>query len=49
MVSQSGQMPDPDQAGGLADFIDLLGALRLWAGRPSYRVLAARVGVLICC
>jgi len=40
-------MPDPGQAGGLADFIDLLGALRLWAGRPSYRVLAARVGTLM--
>lgn len=40
-------MPDPEQAGGLAEFIDLLGALRVWAGRPSYRVLAARVGALM--
>jgi tetratricopeptide (TPR) repeat protein len=37
-------MPDPDGAADLAGFIDLLGQLRAWAGMPSYRSLAKRVG-----
>ncbi|MCX4751016.1 tetratricopeptide repeat protein [Kitasatospora sp. NBC_01287] len=40
-------MPDPDGAGDLAEFIGLLGDLRTWAGMPSYRVLAKRVGSLV--
>ncbi|MFJ5228987.1 ATP-binding protein [Kitasatospora sp. NPDC088391] len=39
--------PDPDLAVGLAEFVGLLGDLRTWAGRPSYRVLARRVGPLM--
>lgn len=40
-------MPDPDTATDLADFVRLLGELRAWAGMPSYRVLAKRVGPLM--
>ena len=36
--------PDPGEAVDLAEFICQLGALRAWAGQPSYRVLAKRVG-----
>ena len=39
------QPPDPAGARDLAEFIDALGMLRLWAGGPSYRVLAKRVGL----
>ena len=39
--------PDPSQARDLAEFIALLGELRLWAGGPSYRILAKRVGPLL--
>ncbi|GAB2736599.1 hypothetical protein GCM10010442_66930 [Kitasatospora kifunensis] len=39
-------MPDPDRAEDLAEFVDLLGELRAWAGMPSYRSLAKRVGPL---
>jgi tetratricopeptide (TPR) repeat protein len=42
--SQGGRCPDPDRATDLAEFIGLLGELRTWAGQPSYRVLATRVG-----
>ncbi|SEO29507.1 tetratricopeptide repeat protein [Actinacidiphila rubida] len=37
-------MPDPDGAGDLGQFVGLLGELRAWAGLPSYRMLAKRVG-----
>ncbi|WP_052434030.1 ATP-binding protein [Streptacidiphilus melanogenes] len=37
-------MPDPDRAEDLAGFVGLLDELRAWAGMPSYRVLAKRVG-----
>ena len=47
MVSHSGRMPDPGQVGGLAEFIDLLGELRAWAGQPSYRALAKQVGAMM--
>ncbi|GAA1961894.1 tetratricopeptide repeat protein [Kitasatospora viridis] len=40
-------MPDPDGAEDLAEFVGLLGELRAWAGMPSYRVLARRVGPLM--
>ncbi|WP_051967300.1 ATP-binding protein [Kitasatospora mediocidica] len=40
-------MPDPGRAGDLAEFIGLLGELRAWAGMPSYRSLAKRVGPLM--
>ncbi|SEP53814.1 ATP-binding protein [Amycolatopsis saalfeldensis] len=39
--------PSPDQAVDLAEFISLLGKLRAWAGQPSYRSLAKRVGPLL--
>ncbi|MGC0418200.1 ATP-binding protein [Embleya sp. AB8] len=39
--------PDPDRATDLAGFIALLGELRAWAGQPSYRTLAKRVGPLM--
>lgn len=38
-------MPDPGAAVDLAEFVELLGELRAWAGMPSYRVLAKRVGL----
>lgn len=40
-------MPDPGQARDLAEFVGLLTELRGWAGMPSYRVLAKRVGPLM--
>lgn len=40
-------MPDPSQAGDLAEFVGLLGELRVWAGMPPYRRLARRVGSLM--
>lgn len=40
-------MPDPDRAEDLAEFVGLLGRLRAWAGMPSYRTLAKRVGPLM--
>ena len=42
-----GAGPDPDGASDLAEFIELLGQLRIWAGAPSYRTLAKRVGPLL--
>ncbi|GAA2016409.1 hypothetical protein GCM10009839_09970 [Catenulispora yoronensis] len=41
------EIPDPDKAGDLAEFIEALGRLRLWAGGPTYRTLAKRVGPLL--
>ncbi|MDH6139347.1 tetratricopeptide (TPR) repeat protein [Kitasatospora sp. GP30] len=48
-MAESGQQgaPDPGKAADLAEFIVLLGELRIWAGQPSYRVLAKRVGPLL--
>jgi len=43
----NGAGPDPDGAADLADFIELLGQLRIWAGAPSHRTLAKRVGPLL--
>lgn len=40
--------PDPGGASDLAEFIASLGRLRAWAGSPSYRILARRVGPLLC-
>jgi tetratricopeptide (TPR) repeat protein len=42
-----GGRPDPGRATDLAEFIGLLGDLRTWAGEPSYRALAKRVGPLL--
>ena len=42
-----GEMPDPERAADLAEFVETLGQLRQWAGAPSYRTLAARVGPLL--
>lgn len=47
MAEQRGALPDPAGAVDLAEFVGLLGALRAWAGMPSYRVLAKRVGALM--
>ncbi|MER6735543.1 tetratricopeptide repeat protein [Streptomyces puniciscabiei] len=47
MDEQRGDMPDPGNAMDLAEFIGLLGELRAWAGMPSYRSLAKRVGPLM--
>ena len=41
------EAPDPSQARDLEEFITALGALRQWAGGPSYRMLAKRVGPLM--
>jgi len=39
--------PDPARAADLPEFIALLEELRGWAGNPSYRTLARRVGPLM--
>ncbi|HET9173375.1 MAG TPA: tetratricopeptide repeat protein [Actinospica sp.] len=39
--------PNPDRVVDLAEFIQELDRLRLWAGGPSFRVLAKRVGPLM--
>jgi tetratricopeptide (TPR) repeat protein len=39
--------PDPAQARDLSEFIAVLAELRQWAGGPSFRVLAKRVGPLL--
>ncbi|GAA1995687.1 ATP-binding protein [Catenulispora subtropica] len=39
--------PDPGEARDLPEFISALVRLRLWAGGPSYRTLAKRVGPLM--
>ncbi|MEY9861083.1 tetratricopeptide (TPR) repeat protein [Catenulispora sp. GAS73] len=36
--------PDPARAADVAEFIELLNELRVWAGSPSYRALARTVG-----
>jgi tetratricopeptide (TPR) repeat protein len=47
VAEQRGALPDPSRAVDLAEFVGLLGELRAWAGMPSYRVLAKRVGPLM--
>jgi hypothetical protein len=47
MARTADGMPDPRGATDLAEFIGLLGRLRIWAGAPSYRTLAKRVGLLL--
>ncbi|MFE9454074.1 tetratricopeptide repeat protein [Streptomyces sp. NPDC006739] len=47
MTETPGALPDPDGAVDLPEFISLLGELRAWAGTPSYRLLAKRVGPLM--
>ncbi|WP_053666909.1 tetratricopeptide repeat protein [Streptomyces sp. MMG1121] len=44
---QQKSAPDPGKAADLAEFIGLLRELRIWAGQPSYRTLAKRVGPLL--
>ena len=41
------EAPDPARARDLAEFIAVLAELRQWAGGPSFRVLARRVGPLL--
>ena len=40
-------VPDPRTVTDLGEFIGVLGQLRAWAGQPSYRDLAKRVGPLL--
>ncbi|OIV38746.1 hypothetical protein BIV57_04160 [Mangrovactinospora gilvigrisea] len=47
MIDQQCAMPDPDQADTLTEFVTLLGDLRAWAGGPSYRILAKRIGPMM--
>ncbi|MFE2865835.1 ATP-binding protein [Embleya sp. NPDC059259] len=47
MSGQRGGMPDPEGAADLGQFVELLADLRAWAGMPSYRTLARRVGPLM--
>jgi tetratricopeptide (TPR) repeat protein len=44
VVERVDEMPDPQRAVDLADFVRELERLRVWAGSPSYRTLAKRVG-----
>ncbi|WP_225849073.1 NB-ARC domain-containing protein [Streptomyces sp. HPF1205] len=46
-VPHQGTRPDPERAADLAEFIVTLNQYRLWAGAPSYRALARRVGPLL--
>src|SRR5690348_18234261 len=46
-VPYDGMCPDPERAADLAEFIVTLNQYRLWAGAPSYRALARRVGPLL--
>jgi len=46
-TSSSPSRPDPSQVGDLAEFVDVLARLRVWAGNPSYRTLAKQVGPLL--
>jgi len=39
--------PDPAAARDVTEFVAALGLLRLWAGSPSYRRLATRVGPML--
>jgi len=39
--------PDPGEAVDLPEFIERLRCLRIWAGSPSYRALAKKVGPLL--
>ncbi|CAG6390650.1 Putative ATPase [Actinacidiphila cocklensis] len=47
MSGSEGSCPDPGRAADLAEFITALNEYRLWAGGPSYRALARRVGPLL--
>ncbi|MEU0236742.1 hypothetical protein ABZ234_03560 [Nocardiopsis sp. NPDC006198] len=41
----AGMKPDPLKATSVSEFIELMNRYRRWAGSPSYRVMADRVGV----
>ncbi|GIH14895.1 NB-ARC domain-containing protein [Rugosimonospora africana] len=43
VVRAFGMPPDPSQAGTLAELIDVLRALKAWAGNPSYDAITQRV------
>lgn len=45
--SDTGTRPDPENAADLAEFIELLDQLRMWAGGPSTRSLARQAGPLM--
>lgn len=47
MELSRGLQPDPSHISDIAGFVELLGRLRVWAGNPSYRVLAKQVGPLL--
>lgn len=46
-MAEGSEKPDPDRIADLADFTAELGRLRLWAGSPPFRALAAKVGPLL--
>jgi len=45
--ADTGSRPDPENAADLAEFIELLDQLRMWAGGPSTRSLAKQAGPLM--
>ena len=45
--ADTGSRPDPENAADLAEFIELLDQLRMWAGAPSTRSLAKKAGPLM--
>ena len=47
MAQNQDSCPDPSQAGDLAGFVELLVRRRAYAGNPSYRALAKKVGPLL--
>lgn len=47
MRDDSGAAPDPARARDVAEFVEILRQLRIWAGGPPFRVLAKRVGPML--
>ena len=47
MTQEHGEQPDPSRVSDISGFVEALGRLRVWAGNPSYRVLAKKVGPLL--
>lgn len=41
----AGLKPDPVEAATVAEFVDMMNRYRRWAGNPSFREMAERVGV----
>jgi tetratricopeptide (TPR) repeat protein len=47
MSDDTGAAPDPGQVRDVAEFVETLRQLRLWAGGPPFRVLAKQVGPML--